>query len=184
MTTGKTHAEAFNWVVENRVKHTYPMTALRMLRECGGIRKGICIEIGCGTGPLAVELARRSEFTMIGLDIDADMKPLYEKTVREAGFADRARFVEGDAQQLPFPDDYADVIVSRGTLTFIPDIGKCLKEVDRVLKPTGVAFLGGRYLYTPRRRPKIASRRPDTPTGSRAKCERSTIFRWRTTRAM
>ena len=34
-------------------------------------------------------------------------------------------------------------------MTFIPDIGKCLKEVDRVLKPTGVAFLGGRYLYTP-----------------------------------
>ena len=50
---------------------------------------------------------------------------------------------------MPFEDDYADIIVSRGTLTFIPDIGKCLKEVDRVLKPSGVAFLGGRYLYTP-----------------------------------
>ena len=50
---------------------------------------------------------------------------------------------------MPFEDDFADVIVSRGTLTFIPDIGKCLREVDRVLKPTGVAFLGGRYIYTP-----------------------------------
>jgi ubiquinone/menaquinone biosynthesis C-methylase UbiE len=149
ITTGKTHAEAFHWVVENRVKHTYPMTAMRMLRECGGIQEGICIDIGCGTGPLAVELARRSKLSIVGLDIDADMKPLFEKTVRDAGFADRARFVEGDAQQLPFPDNYADIIVSRGTLTFIPDIGKCLKEVARVLKPTGVAFLGGRYLYTP-----------------------------------
>jgi ubiquinone/menaquinone biosynthesis C-methylase UbiE len=149
MTSGKTHAEAFNWVVENRVKHTYPMTAMRMLRECGGIRKGTCIEIGCGTGPLAVELAKRSELTMIGLDIDADMQPLYEKTAREAGMSDRLRFVEGDAQDLPFPDNSADIVVSRGTLTFIPDIGKCLREVRRVLKPEGVAFLGGRYLYTP-----------------------------------
>lgn len=59
------------------------------------------------------------------------------------------RFVEGDAQKLPFPDDSADLIVSRGTLTFIPDIAQCLREVRRVLKPTGTAFLGGRYLYTP-----------------------------------
>ena len=149
ITTGKTHAEAFEWVVENRVKHTYPLTAMRMLRELGGIREGICIDIGCGTGNLDVELAKRSDFTIIGLDIDPDMKPLFEKRIHEADLQDRARFVEGDAQQLPFEDDFADVIVSRGTLTFIPDIGKCLREVDRVLKPTGGAFLGGRYLYTP-----------------------------------
>ncbi|MHC4401995.1 MAG: class I SAM-dependent methyltransferase [Planctomycetota bacterium] len=149
ITSGKTHAEAFEWVVEHRVKHTYPLTAMRMLRELGGIREGICIDIGCGTGNLDVEVAKRSSFTIIGLDIDPDMKPLFEKRIREAALQDRARFVVGDAQQLPFEDDYADVIVSRGTLTFIPDIGKCLREVDRVLKPTGVAFLGGRYLYTP-----------------------------------
>ena len=67
------------------------------------------------------------------------MKPLFDKRILEAGLQKRARFVEGDAQKLPFDDDSADVIVSRGTLTFIPDIGKCLREVDRVLKPTGVA---------------------------------------------
>lgn len=149
ITTGKTHAEAFDWVVRNRLKHTYPLTALRMLGEIGGIREGICIDIGCGTGNLDVELAKRSNFTIIGLDIDPDMKPLFEKRVREAGLEDRLRFVTGDAQKLPFPDDYADVIVSRGTLTFIPDVGECLREVGRVLKPTGVAFLGGRYIYTP-----------------------------------
>ena len=149
ITSGKTHAEAYEWVVEHRVKHTYLPTAMRMLRECGGIREGICIDIGCGTGNLDVELAKLAKLTIIGLDIDANMKPLFERRVRAAGFQDRIRFVTGDAQKMPFPDDYADLIVSRGTLTFIPDIGSCLREVDRVLKPTGVAFLGGRYLYTP-----------------------------------
>jgi len=147
---GMSHAEAIDWVAKNRVAHTYPMTAARMLGESGGIREGICIDIGCGTGVLDIELAKRSKLTIIGLDIDAEMKPLFDKRVREAGFQDRIRFVAGDAQELPFEDNYADVIFSRGTLTFIPDIGKCLKEVDRVLKPSGVAFLGGRYLYTPR----------------------------------
>lgn len=148
--SGRTHADAIDWMAENRLKHTYPMTAARILGELGGIRKGICIDIGCGPGNLDVELARRSELTIIGVDIDADMQPLFERRMREAGLEDRVSFVEGDAQKLPFPDDYADAIVSRGTLTFIPDIAKCLQEVERVLKPTGVGFLGGRYLYTPK----------------------------------
>jgi len=151
MTSGKTHAEAFAWVAENRVGHTYKFTAMRMLRECGGIAKGTCVDIGCGPGHLDVELARRSQLTIIGLDIDSDMRRLFEKRMKQEGLADRVSFVEGDAQQLPFPDDYADLIVSRGTLTFIPDVAKCLREVDRVLKSTGVAFLGGRYLYTPQK---------------------------------
>ena len=149
--SGESHAGAFDWVVENRLKHTYPMTAMRILGELGGIRKGICIDLGCGPGNLDVELAKRSEFKIVGLDIDGDMQPLFEKRMREAGLEDRVSFVEGDAQELPFPDDYADAIVSRGTLPFIPDIAKCLQEVDRVLKPSGVAFLGGRYLYTPQK---------------------------------
>ncbi len=135
--SGKTHAEAFAWVVEHRLKHTYPATAMRMLRELGGIREGICIDLGCGTGHLDVELAKRSRFTIIGLDVDPNMKPRFEKAMREAALEDRARFVLGDAQQLPFEDDYADAIVSRGTLIFIPDVAQCLREVDRVLDDGG-----------------------------------------------
>jgi ubiquinone/menaquinone biosynthesis C-methylase UbiE len=149
MTHGKTHAEAFNWVVENRVKNTYPLTAMRILGELGGIRKGVCVDIGCGTGNLDVEIAKRSEFSIVGLDIDADMEALFYQRAKEAGFMDCMKFVAGDAQKMPFKDNFADVVISRGTLTFIPDIGRCLREVDRILKPTGVAFLGGRYLYTP-----------------------------------
>jgi len=151
ITSGKTHAEAFEWVTEHRVKHTYPLTAMRILAECEGIRDGICIDVGCGPGNLDVELAKRSNFTIIGLDIDPDMKPLFEKRAREAGLQKRLSFVVGDAQKMPFTDNYADAIVSRGTLVFIPNIAKCLKEVRRVLKPTGVAFLGGRYVYTPQK---------------------------------
>ncbi len=144
-----TSADHYQWVVENRVKHTYAMSAARMLAECGTLREGLCIDIGCGTGNLDVELAKRSKFRIIGLDIDPDMKPLFEKSIQEANLQDRVSFVQGDAQQLPFPDNHADLIVSRGVLIFLPDIAKCLREVQRVLKPTGVAFLGGRYLYAP-----------------------------------
>ncbi len=146
-----TSARSYEWVVEHRTKHTYPLTAMRMLAECGGIREGICVDVGCGLGHLELELAKRSNFKIFGLDIDPDAKPMFEKRIRKAGLQDRVSFVLGDAQRMPFPDDYADVIFSRGALIFIPDIGQCLQEVHRVLKPTGVAFLGGRYVYTPQR---------------------------------
>ena len=148
---GKNSAEVHDWISQNRVKHTYPRTAARMMAELGGIRQGICIDVGCGSGQLELELAKLSSFKIIGLDISPDAKPLFEKRIKEAGLEKRASFVVGDAQKMPFADNSADVIVSRGTLTFIPDIGKCLREVHRVLKPTGVAILGGRYLYTPRK---------------------------------
>lgn len=145
-----TSAKAYELIAENRLKHTYPLTAMRMLGECGGIRDGICIDVGCGPGHLDVELAKRSNFKIIGVDIDPDAKPLFEDRIRKASLQDRVSFVQADAQDMPFPDDYADVIFSRGTLIFIPDIGKALREVDRILKPTGVAFLGGRYIYAPK----------------------------------
>lgn len=148
ISTGETSAEAYEWVVQHRTKHTYPMTAVRILRECG-TREGRCIDIGCGSGLLDIELAKRSNLTIVGLDIDPNVKPLFEKHVRDAGFEDRLSIVIGDARAMPFADNTADMIVSRGTLTFIPDIGTCLREVRRVLKPTGTAFLGGRYLFTP-----------------------------------
>ncbi len=148
ISTGETSAEAYEWVVQHRTKHTYPMTAVRILRECGK-REGLCIDIGCGSGLLDIELAKRSDLKIIGLDIDPNVKPLFERHVRDAGLRDRLSIVIGDARAMPFADNTADMIVSRGTLTFLPDIGTCLREVRRVLKPTGTAFLGGRYLFTP-----------------------------------
>lgn len=146
---GETMAQAYDRFVEEKLKYTFPATASRMLAEVGGIRDGLCIDLGCGGGHLDVELAKRSNFKIIGLDINPDMKPVFEKRMRDAGLDKRVTFIQGDAQKLPFPDGSADIIVSRGMLIFVPDIKKCLREVDRVLKPTGVAFLGGRYVYAP-----------------------------------
>ena len=37
-----------------------------------------------------------------------------------------------------------DLVVSRGVLIFLPDVGKCLREVERVLKPLGMNDTGWR----------------------------------------
>jgi SAM-dependent methyltransferase len=50
--------------------------------------------------------------------------------------------VFADAQALPFRDNYADVVVSRGSFPFWEDKRLGFAEVYRVLKPGGVAYIG------------------------------------------
>jgi ubiquinone/menaquinone biosynthesis C-methylase UbiE len=50
---------------------------------------------------------------------------------------------EGDAMKLRFPDGSADLIVSRGSFLFWENTAQGFREVYRVLKTGGVAFVGG-----------------------------------------
>ena len=56
--------------------------------------------------------------------------------------AHKIGFVFADAHYLPFRDNYADVIVSRGSLQFWQDREQVFAEIYRVLKPGGHAFVG------------------------------------------
>ena len=57
-------------------------------------------------------------------------------------FAGRVSAVYADAKALPFRDNYAEVIVSRGSYHFWGDRKKGFAEIYRVLKPGGVAYIG------------------------------------------
>ncbi|MBN1418432.1 MAG: methyltransferase domain-containing protein [Planctomycetes bacterium] len=141
-------AEAYDALVERRLRPTYPMTARRALLA-SGIRRGVCLDLGCGTGQLDVVLARQSDLEIIGLDIDPGMIEIARARIEKEGLSKRIRFVTGDVQALPFDDRSADLVISRGSLVFWQDKAAALREVHRVLKPTGYALLGGRYLFTP-----------------------------------
>jgi ubiquinone/menaquinone biosynthesis C-methylase UbiE len=46
-------------------------------------------------------------------------------------------FVEGEAEQLPFPDASFDVVISNGVIDLIPDKNAVFAEIFRVLTPAG-----------------------------------------------
>jgi arsenite methyltransferase len=46
-------------------------------------------------------------------------------------------FIESEAEQLPFPDESFDVVISNGVIDLIPDKDAVFSEVSRVLKPGG-----------------------------------------------
>lgn len=86
------------------------------------------LEVGCGTGLVLERLARVARSAK-GIDLSPGM---LEKA-RARGLDVR----EGSATELPFEDASFDVACSFKVLAHVPDIGKALAEMARVVRPGG-----------------------------------------------
>lgn len=105
-------------------------------------KEGIGIDLGSGPGTLIIELCKRTQLHWINADINPHFFPYFYGQAGRRGFSGRVSAVFADACALPFRDNYADIIVSRGSFHFWPDKTKAFSEIYRVLKPGGVAYIG------------------------------------------
>lgn len=110
--------------------------------------EGTILEVGCGSGPLAVRCALTwPKAKVIGLDywgISFDYnKELCEKNAMLEGVGDRCTFVRGDARNLDMPDESVDAVISNYVYHNIAgaDRKELLLESLRVLKKGGVFAL-------------------------------------------
>jgi SAM-dependent methyltransferase len=92
------------------------------------------LDVACGTGNLAIPAARTGA-TVTGLDIAPNL--LEQARQRAADEKLTAVFVEGDAEQLPYPDEHFDVVMSMFGAMFAPRPELVAKELARVCKPGG-----------------------------------------------
>jgi Methylase involved in ubiquinone/menaquinone biosynthesis len=116
-------AEAI-WPQEEPIFDRHPLGAASVL------------DVGCGTGELTARLAAKypdARFT--GIDLE---EPHLERARRRCGgFGERTRFQTGDALALPFSDGEFDFVVCRHLIQAVPDAGRVLSEIRRVLRPGG-----------------------------------------------
>ncbi len=100
--------------------------------------RGRCLlDIGCGIGGPACEMARTYGADVVGIDLEA---PLVERANRRAadlGIASQCRFQKVDVGRLPFDDASFDIVTSAGALTQTEDKAALLGEIHRVLRPGG-----------------------------------------------
>lgn len=117
-------------------------------------RHGIGIDLGSGPGTLVLELAKRTPLHWVNADINPNCFPFFMAQAGKAGLTGRVSAVFADAQWLPFRDNYADVLVSRGSFQFWGDLEKAFAEVLRVLRPGATAYIGRGF--SPNLPPEVA----------------------------
>ena len=103
---------------------------------------GIGVDLGGGPGALILELCKRTKLHWINADINPYFFAPFFAEAATQGVAHQISAIWADAQKLPFCNNYADILVSRGTYRFIEDKQKAFAEIYRVLKPGGVAYVG------------------------------------------
>jgi len=110
----------------------------------GPINSGdIVIDVGSGSGFDALIASKMvgAEGRVIGIDMTPVMLEKARKGASEMG-ATNVEFREGQAEDLPLPDNFADVIISNGVLNLTLNKKKTLSEWNRVLKPGGRLYIG------------------------------------------
>jgi demethylmenaquinone methyltransferase/2-methoxy-6-polyprenyl-1,4-benzoquinol methylase len=95
------------------------------------------LDVATGTGLVARELSRRN-VRVAGLDQSPAMVARGLREVRERGLQDRVRFILGQAQALPFPDEAFDAVTFTYLLRYVDDPAATVAELVRSLRPGGV----------------------------------------------
>jgi arsenite methyltransferase len=94
------------------------------------------LDVGVGTGLLALEAARRVAVSgsVVALDVSADaLRECRELTQSGVDVS----LVQGDAVSLPLADESVDAVVNRSVLIYVIDKARAAAEFHRVLRPGG-----------------------------------------------
>ena len=114
----------------------YAEAAQKMV-DAAGVKKGYCLVLGAGEGRLAYEIAKRSEFRVIGVEADAAKVEAGRRKLSKAGFyGSRVVLHKGGGEKLPYQKYFANLIVSEETLR-TGKLPASASEVYRVLRPCG-----------------------------------------------
>ena len=96
------------------------------------------LDVAAGTGDVAVALARRLPAARItGIDLSGEMLAVGRGKVARRGLCDRIELVQGDAEQLSFPDGTFDAVTIGFGIRNFGSIEAGLAEAFRVLRPGG-----------------------------------------------
>jgi demethylmenaquinone methyltransferase/2-methoxy-6-polyprenyl-1,4-benzoquinol methylase len=95
------------------------------------------LDVATGTAAVAIELARRTGCSIVGVDQSEEMLAAGRERVQGAGLAERVRLVHGNAERLPFDDGTFDALTFTYLLRYVDDPGATLRELVRVTRSGG-----------------------------------------------
>jgi demethylmenaquinone methyltransferase/2-methoxy-6-polyprenyl-1,4-benzoquinol methylase len=112
--------------------------------EASGVRGGFrVLDVAGGTGDLAAKFAvrvgRRGQ--VVVADINDSMLGVGRERLADRGIAGNVSFVQANAENLPFPEDYFDRVTIAFGLRNVTHIDRALASMYRVLRPGGALLV-------------------------------------------
>ncbi|WP_116475413.1 bifunctional demethylmenaquinone methyltransferase/2-methoxy-6-polyprenyl-1,4-benzoquinol methylase UbiE [Zobellella maritima] len=112
----------------------------RFTIDCSGVRKGQkVLDLAGGTGDLTAKFSRivGESGQVVLADINDSMLKVGRDKLRNKGLGNNIAYVQANAEHLPFPDNYFDVITIAFGLRNVTNKDRALASMFRVLKPGG-----------------------------------------------
>jgi len=104
--------------------------------------EGEILDVNCGTGAHAIELAERmrDKGAVIGIDPSAERIEI-ARAKAQVTKLDNVRFEQGIASELPFPSNRFEAAIGDASMLLGEEIPKLLTEIARVAQPEGSVIL-------------------------------------------
>lgn len=107
----------------------------------------VVVDVGCGSGKYSAAMIKFGAAKVRGFDIAEKALETGRHQAQKSGMSDRIEYQIGSALDVPASDESADVVWANSVLHLVDDANLALKEISRVLKPGGTAFIyvNGRF---------------------------------------
>ena len=117
--------------------HYWKRRTLGFVPECGPA--GRALDLGAGTGDLAILLDRRmgSEGKVVATDLNFEMLRVGAKKIANRGLSSRIACLRGNAEILVFQADVFDAVTAGFCIRNVGNVPRAFSEIYRVLKPGG-----------------------------------------------
>jgi len=120
------------------------------------------LDVGCGNGTPAIQLARARPVEVVGISVSERQVARANQRAREAGLGDRVSFEQVNAMDLPYPAGSFDGAWALESMLHMPDKVRVLSEVARVVRPGGRMSIADMVYQEPADRTKDVSARYST----------------------
>ena len=136
----KDDADSYDAVVDHFDRYTERYTShlpLPLINQAKVSADGLILDVGTGTGIIALEVAKKlhNNGKVVGIDLSDGMLATANAKAESRGLTNKVDFLKMDAEKLQFPDNHFNAALSLYALRHFPNPSASVEEILRVLKP-------------------------------------------------